>query len=196
MSWFKRLATAVRTDAHGAVDISGDETTLLKSHVRDAEEAVQRKRIAYAQLAAESARLCSERTRARADCERFDRDAKLALNGERRDLARYALRLLLRRQRVVDTVDRRVAQVAKEQKELEIVLARQQAALEELRARVQTYLSEWEADHFADGAEPITDEQVELELMRRTDGRDSEEAVAAPISRDEPAIPDLVAGEA
>jgi phage shock protein A len=155
------------TDAHGAVDVPGDQTTLLKVHVRDAEEAVQRKRVGYAQLAAESTRLSSERTRARADCERFERDVKLALNGERRDLARYALRLLLRRQRVIDTVDRRLAQVTREQKELEIVLARQQAALEELRGRVQAYLSDWEADHFAATAEPVTDEQVELELLRR-----------------------------
>ena len=108
MTWFKRLATAVRTDAHGAVDVSGDETTLLKVHVRDAEEAVQRKRLAYAQLAAESTRLSAERTRACADCERFERDASLALSGDRRDLARYAVRLLLRRQRMLDTVDRRL----------------------------------------------------------------------------------------
>jgi phage shock protein A len=167
MCWFKRLATAVRTDAESAVGVSGDETTLLKVHVRDAEEAVQRKRVAYAELAAESTRLGAERARARADCERFERDASLALNGERRDLARYALRLLLRRQQVVDSVDRRLAQVAKEQRELEIVLARQQAALEELRGRVQGYLSDWEADHFAATAEPVTDEQVELELLRR-----------------------------
>jgi phage shock protein A len=169
---------------------------MLKQHVRGAEEAVQRRRTAFVELAAEASRLTAERTRARADCERLERDVDLALNGGRKDLARYALRLLLRRRQVDDNIERRLSQVAKEQKELEIVLARQQAALEELRARVQTYLSEWEADHFADGAEPITDEHVELELMRRTDGRDSEEAVAAPISRDEPAIPDLVAGEA
>jgi len=167
MTWFKRLATAVRTDAHGAVDVSGDETTLLKVHVRDAEEAVQRKRLAYAQLAAESTRLSAERTRACADCERFERDASLALSGDRRDLARYAVRLLLRRQRMLDTVDRRLGQVAREQKELEIVLARQQAALEELRTRVQAYLSDCEAEHFAAAAEPVTDEQVELELLRR-----------------------------
>ena len=173
MAWFKRLASCLPTSAQGAVDVSGDETTLIKVHVRDAEEAVQRKRVLYAQLAAESTRLSSERTRARADCERFERDVDLALNGERRDLARYALKLLLRRQRVIDTVDRRLAQVIKEQKELEIVLARQQAALEELRGRVQAYLSDWEADHFAAAAEPVTDEQVELELLRRLKGRDS-----------------------
>jgi phage shock protein A len=176
VTWFERLSGSVRTEANGAVDIAGDQTTLLKVHVRDAEEAVQRKRVAYAQLAAEAARLCAEHARARADCERFERDADLALSGERRDLARYALRLFLRRQRVVDNVDRRLAQVTREQKELEIVLARQQAALEELRGRVQAYLSDWEADHFAATAEPVTDEQVELELLRRTKNEEKRES--------------------
>jgi phage shock protein A len=176
MSWFKSLLIAVKTDAEGAVDVSGDETTLLKVHVRDAEEAVQRKRLAYAQLAAESTRLCSERTRAQADCERFERDASLALCGDRRDLARYALRLLMRRQRVIDTIDRRLGQVTREQKDLELVLARQQAALEELRTRVQAYLSDWEAEHFAATAEPVTDEQVELELLRRVKHLDERES--------------------
>jgi phage shock protein A len=193
MAWFERFASSLRSDAHRVVDVRGRETTMLKEHVRGAEAAVQRRRAAFVELAAEAARLTAERARARVDCERLERDVDLALSGGRKDLARYALRLLLRRRQVDDNVERRLTQVAKEQKELEIGLARQHAALEELRARVQTYLAEWEADHFAEGAEPITDEQVELELMRRTDERDS---AAAPVLQDERAIPDLVPGEA
>jgi len=186
MAWFKRLATSLRTDASGVVDVLGDQTTMLTEHMRYAEEAVQSRRTAYALLAAESFRLSSERARAWDDCERLERDLELALNGERRDLARYALRLLLRRQRVVETVERRLLQVGKEQKGLEVVLARQQAALEELRARVQAYLTDREADRLAAAAEPVTDDELELELLRRLKLRDAAGAKDAPrVVRDE-----------
>jgi phage shock protein A len=150
-----------------------DETTILKEHVRNAEEAVQRKRAAFAELAAEASRLGAERDRAQADVERFEHDAELALNGNRRDLARYALKLLLPRKRAIDGIERRLVQVNKEQKEVELVLARQQGALDELRARVQAYLSDHEALRFASDAGAVTDEQIDLELLRRLKRRES-----------------------
>ena len=171
MTWFERLGSSLRTEARSAVDVRGDETTLLREHVRAAEEAVQRKRAAFAELAAEAARLSAEREHARADCERFDHDTELALDGEREDLARYALGLLLRRQRVMGGVERRLAQVDKERKELEVVLARQQAALAELRRRTQAFVSSYEAARFGAAVEPVTDQEVELALLHRLQAR-------------------------
>jgi phage shock protein A len=197
MPWLERFACSLRSDAHAVVDARGQETTMLKDHVRSAEEAVQRKRAAFVDLAAEATRLTAERTRARVDCERFEGDVDLALNGGRKDLARHALRLLLRRRQVDANVERRLALVSRAQKDLEIVLARQQAALQELRARVQIYLSDWEADHFAAGGEPVTEEQIDLELLRRKAGPDpANVAGVTPVPQNAQGIPDLVPGDA
>jgi phage shock protein A len=171
MSFFERFRTTLRADANGLIDAFEEPTLMLKQYLRDAELAVQKKQAQLGQLEAEAKRLGAERERAAQDLARFERDAELALAREREDLARYALKLLLPKKRLIERIEGRLAALAGERRALEERISAQKVALEELRGRVQTYVTDNEIGSFEAGVEPVTDEQIEIELLRRKSER-------------------------
>jgi phage shock protein A len=182
MSFFERFRTTLRADANGLIDAIEEPTLMLKQHLRDAELAVQHKQSQLTQLEAEAKRLGTERQRTEADRARLERDAELALAKDREDLARYALRLLLPKLRLTERIDARLVAISEERQALQTKLEAQAVALEELRGRVQAYIAGSEAGSFESGLEPVTDEQIEIELLRRkaAKGTTSERAAAEP----------------
>lgn len=174
MSFFKRIKTSLSADAHGLVDAIEDEALLLKQHLRDAESEVLRKRARARELEAEHKRLGIERERALLEKTRAGHDVDLAIEQGRDDLSRYALKQMLTQKNLIERIDAQLARASDELKELEPVLSTQQIALEELRARVQAFLSARESGHVQAALTPVTEEQVELELLRRK--RDAESA--------------------
>jgi phage shock protein A len=167
MSIFERIRNSLRADAHGIVDALEDEVLLLKQCLRDAEAEVARKRARLLGLEADWKRLGAERERAQKEVERAEHDTELAIREQREDLARYALRQVITQRNLSERIAARMVQTAEEQKELGGVLATQQVALEELRASVQAFLSQRERDGVEARVVPVTDEQIELELIRR-----------------------------
>lgn len=176
MNFFERLSLTFRADANGIVDALEEPELLLKQHLRDAETAVYKKQAALAALDAEAKRLDAERERTEADRARFDRDAALALRGEREDLARYALKLLLPKARLLERIDGRMKTIRDERQGLARKLEEQRILLDELRARVQAFLIDRESSALEGGGslEPVTEEQVEIELLRRKDSQKPE----------------------
>jgi phage shock protein A len=187
MSFFERFRTTLRADANGLIDAFEEPRLMLKQYLRDAELAVQKKEFQLEQLEAEAKRLNAERELAAQSLERFERDAELALGREREDLARYALKLLLSKKRLLERLDARLAAIAGERQALEEKVNTQKVALEELRSRVQTYVSDSESGSFEASVEPVTDEQIELELLRRKSAGRADEARASTEERHEKA---------
>jgi phage shock protein A len=167
MSFFDRFKTTLRADANGLIDAIEEPSLMLKQHLRDAELAVHQKRAQLSQLEAEAKRLGADRQRAEADRARLDRDAELALSKDREDLARYALGLLLPKLRLTERIDARLAAIKEESRELATKLEAQTHELEELRARVQAFIANAETGSPNTGYEPVTEEQIEIELLRR-----------------------------
>jgi phage shock protein A len=167
MSFFQRIKTSLSADAHGLVDAIEDEALLLKQHLRDAENEVLRKRARIRELEVEQKRLGSERERAKTQQEKALLDVDLAVEQGRDDLSRYALKQLLTQKNLLERIDSRLAQIADDVKELDARLGTQQIALEELRAKVQAFLIDRESRHVEAQVMPVSEEQIELELLRR-----------------------------
>ncbi|HET9934605.1 MAG TPA: hypothetical protein VFQ35_28065, partial [Polyangiaceae bacterium] len=144
---------------------------------------VQRKRARLVQLEADWKRFGAERERAQKEVDRVERDVSLALAKDREDLARYALKQALTQKNLVERIGARMAESAEEQRELGLALQSQQVTLEELRARVQAFLSQRESGCLEVRVLPVTDEQIELELMRRK-AQPAARAEDAPEARD------------
>jgi phage shock protein A len=170
MPLFDRLRTSLRADAHGVIDALEDRALLLKQHLRDAELEVQRKRARAVELAAEQARLAEEATRVQREQERQDQDADLALSEGRDELARKALARALPLAQLTRRIRERSEHNQREQRALESVLATQESELVALRTRVEAFLAA-QASARADGPSfvpaPVSDDQVEIELLRR-----------------------------
>ena len=113
-----RVSRLVAADAHGLVESLEDRTLLIKQHLREAELALQHKRAREDALADEERRLEEDQRRLERALEAAEADAALALSEGRDDLARFAIRQLLPRQRDRQALADRAAEIAEERARL------------------------------------------------------------------------------
>jgi phage shock protein A len=166
----RRLTRLIQADAHGILESLEDRALLLKQHLREADLELQRKRARLATLDEEEQRLRDDARRLDEAIRRLDEDTRLALAGGREDLARFAIRKLLPRRSESAALQGRSEEIRSERESLAPMLAAQEAEYEELRGRVRQQLA---SEARGAGAETCSewraaDEEVELELLRRT----------------------------
>ncbi len=174
---FDRIALLVKADAHGVVESLEERSLLLKQCVREAEIELNRKRARLEVVRDELKRLRESFTAAEAELRSLDDDVSLALGGGKEELARFAARRLLERQRVVQTLRTQMAERAEEERVLAERVEVQQAQFESLRTRVRSELARQSESPESDNvvcAPLVADEEVELELLRRRQARAEE----------------------
>ncbi len=177
-----RLTTLFKADAHGALDAVEDRSLVLRQHLRDAGAELDRKRCRLEALGAEEKDLAAEAERMGGEIETLERDITLALDGDQEELARYAIKKLLPRRQGAGEIDRRRAALGEERVLLAAELAEQETEYENLERRVRGYLARAEREpgatvpwtDLAGSGHPVTDEDVELELLRRRSGTPAE----------------------
>jgi phage shock protein A len=170
---FDRITTLVRADAHGVVESLEERSLLLKQYLREAELELNRKRAQIETLREEEKRLREVLAQREEESRALDEDVALALAEEKEDLARFAIRRLLPRREEAKAAGARLEQLATEGQALAARLAEQERQFETLRTRVRTELArEPSLDEPRTWlAEPVvTEEEVELELIRRRRG--------------------------
>ncbi len=173
MSLFTRLTTLAKADAHGVVDALEDKALVLRQHLRAAGTELERKTCRVKALAAEDLDLRREAERYRERIGVLETDIELALGGGKEELARYAITKLLPLRRGVQRIESRLEELSQEQTDLEGRLSEQQAEYELLEQRVRGYLARQTdegrgAAAFTDLI--VTEEDVEIELLRRRKG--------------------------
>jgi phage shock protein A len=177
MRLFDRLTTLVKADAHGVVDALEERSLLLRQHVREAELELLQKRARVEALAEEEVRLRDERERCSRRMAALDEDIALALDGDKEDLARFAIRRMIPDRRAISAIDARIGEVAETRQKIAERLELQEQQFEALRQRARLHLQEAarDAGDLRDVTEPaVADEEVELELLRRRQQRAGE----------------------
>lgn len=179
MAFFERLAVLLRADAHGMVDALEDDRLLLRQHLRDAEAALASKKARLEALNAEARDLdrSAERLGQRRDA--LESDVHLAMEQQRDDLARFAIQQLLPIRDQLAALAELDRHLNRQITDLGAVVNEQEDQLEDLRIRVRSAvdrdshgddLSPHAAGGFRSAGRRITDEDVELELLRRRSG--------------------------
>lgn len=167
MSLLNRMAHLLKADAHGVVDSLEDRRLVLRQALREAEGELDRKKARRAALGDETRRLDEERERLDKACERLDADVELALDGDEKELARFSARKLLELRGEAESTETRLAQVAKDSEELDLLLVRQEAELSSLKNRVRSAFDQQRRGEGEETGSRIADAEVELELLRR-----------------------------
>lgn len=177
MSFFERLSHLVKSDAHGVVDALEDRALVLRQHLREASAEVARKQAHLESLIQEDEDLVLEDGQLEARCAQLDRDIELALERDEDKLARFAVKKLLPLRQARQQIDQRRQRLAKERGDLTQRLSEQQVQLDELDRRVRGYLARLERGETGttSGIEwTVAEEEVELELLRRSRGTASQ----------------------
>ena len=166
---FDRIATMLKADAHGVIESLEERSLLLKQCVREAEIELNRKRARLEVVRDEVKRLREALACTEDETRSLNEDVALALAGGKEELARFAARRLLARQRAVDALQAQLAERVDEEAALTERVQAQQAQFESLRTRVRAELAR-RSEAYEPGwtHEPaVADEEVELELLRR-----------------------------
>lgn len=176
MRVFERIGRIVRADAHGMMDQLEERSLVMRQHLREAEGEVARKRARLEALDEERRQLREEGQRLEAVVASLDEDVSLAMDGDDPELTRFAVRRLLPRRDALRELLARAARLDARRARLVERLEAQEAQLAELRPRVRAHLERPEQASSCAGLDPIvSDEEVELELLRRRVG-------AAPVA--------------
>ena len=178
MGLLTRVTTMLKADAHGVVDTVEDRTLLIKQHLREAESALAEKRARLGALGAEEKDCREAVKRLTVEIKRLEEDVTLALDGDKDELARFALKKLLGLRRRAEQLDQRGKHLREQREELEKQVAQQEVELTELKTNVKIYLARTHAGEEDMGfVEPVVeDEEIEIELLRRQRERLGKEA--------------------
>ena len=186
MKFLDRALRLVRADAHGVMDQLEERSLLLKQHLREAEVEITRKRVRVEALEEEERQVGQEAIRLERQLAGLDEDIELALAGDKEDLARFAVKRLLPVRDSLRVLRERGEEIREERVQLSERLDAQEEQFEELRqevaARLVTARREKAAREARDGCSAladadstlagsrvagVSDEEVELELLRR-----------------------------
>lgn len=170
MRFFDRLTRLVKSDAHGILDQLEERSLLLKQRLRDAEIELSHKRARVEALEDEQRRMREEVERLESRESALDEDVALALAGGKEELARFAVARLLPLRGTRRELQARIAEVADSRERLGEKIAEQEEEFEELRSRVQARLAELHHERTVElvPERRVADEEIELELLRRT----------------------------
>jgi phage shock protein A len=174
MRVFERIGRIVRADAHGMMDHLEERSLSLKQHLREAEFEVAQKRGKLEAIDEERRRHAEDGRRLEARVAALDEDVELALGGDDPELARFAVRRLLPKREALKALFARVAQLDEHRNRLMAQLEGQEAQLAELRPRIKAALALPDPEparrpiEFV-GDAPVSDEEIDLELLRRRD---------------------------
>jgi phage shock protein A len=171
---FDRITTLLKADAHGVIESLEERSLLLKQCVREAEIELNRKRARLEVVREEGKHLREALAGAKGEIRSLDEDVTLALGGGKEELARFAARRLLERQRAAQALQVQLAERDAEERTLAERVEVQQVQFENLRTRVRVELARG-----SEASEPgtwvcepaVADEEVELELLRRRQTR-------------------------
>jgi phage shock protein A len=179
MRLFDRITTLIKADAHGVIESIEDRRLLAKQLLRDAKLALDSKRARIAQLQGEQQRLALETKRLAAVMARVDQDVALAMQSGDDELSRSAIRKLLPLREADRRLHARMVVLREEESRSAERLAVQERDFEILKARVHAELAIPSSSAGDESCERplITEDDVELELLRR---RQSTDASASP----------------
>jgi phage shock protein A len=173
MAIMSRIVRIFRADIHGVMDQLEDQGLLLKQYLREMAEELTIKEAGLTDLRAARTQFGRDRERLSREIEQLEDDVTAAVTRDKDDIAR----MLIRKQKSLtasrNEIDRQLENLDEEIREGSETVESQGLAYEELKAKAvdfmhRTQKRDWyEASALAGvGASP-SDEEVELELIRR-----------------------------
>lgn len=174
MTRFVRLCKA---DIHGVMDQMEDKGLLLKQHLRDMREELDKKEVRLAGMLASREEAQRERENRSREYETLEQDLALAISGEKDDIARMLIRKLKPLAHHRDALDRHIQALDTDIARFRTALEEQRLLYEQLQLKASEHLrraerQQWKEamaesiPHCCLGAEPA-EAEIELELMRR-----------------------------
>lgn len=160
---------------HGVMEQLEDKSLLLKQYLREMETSLQQKHSHAAQLRRTCEQISNDLTVRAKEREKVEKDIELAIRKEKDEIARKLIRKRITLQTDGERLQAQLQQLQEESDRLSGVIDEQQRQYEQLKVKATAYCQQAELRTFESNsqawAEPlgsslISDDEVELELLR------------------------------
>jgi phage shock protein A len=177
MGIMTRLVRLCKADIHGVMDQMEDKGLLLKQHLRDMREELDKKESRLAGMLASREETQRERETRSREHEALERDLALAIAQEKDDIARTLIRKVKSLVHHGDELDRHIQALDTDISRYRAALEEQRRLYEQFQLKASEHLRRSERQQWKEamretlplcclGAEPA-EAEVELELLRR-----------------------------
>jgi phage shock protein A len=175
MTILSRMLRLCKADLHGVMDQIEDKGLLLKQYQREMESALRQKQARHSRLNEACRQIQRDLSLQQSEGEKLEKELDLAVRMEKDNIAR----MLIRKRRTLHTcrerLQRHLQGLEVEQANLAELLAQQQLQYQELKVKAAEFCREAERRPFSNaaemmaepGASPLTEEEIELELLQR-----------------------------
>ena len=176
MAIIARIVKIFKADIHGVMDRLEDRRLLLKQHLRDMEEVLHHKEAKIRKMTTDRNQKQKDLADYRQQWEALDHDLTVALRKNKDDIARMLIRKMKPLENMSEELTRHLDALNEEMIQFKNHLKQQRLRYEQLKYRTTEYLrrtqmQQWEKDLVdpvsADGCGAPTDEEIELELLKR-----------------------------
>lgn len=176
MAIMTRLLRLWKADMHGVMDQLEDKALLLKQCLREMENSLRQKQARLEQLRRNLEQLANHQVQRVQEQERLDADIALALRKEKDEIARLLIRKRMLLAATGANLEGQRRHLEEESQRLAQTVAEQQGQYEQLKIKAAAHCRQAEQRAMDEpislwsesaGPPPVTEEEVELELMRR-----------------------------
>ena len=176
MGLLSRFTRLCKADIHGVMDQLEDKQLVLRQCLREMEEVLERKRGRLDALKDSLERYHQEKTQLKSDREKIEEDLHAAIHNEKDDIARLVIKKLKILEGHIKAMELNAAAVEKEVTVLAQNIEIQKHQYSELKLRSKTYANQKMHAYVEkpasflwpnSGWTTISEEEIELELMRR-----------------------------
>jgi phage shock protein A len=176
MAIMTRLLRLWKADMHGIMDQLEDKALLLKQCLREMESSLRQKQAHLEQLQKNAEQLGSDQANRVQEQERLETDIALAVRKEKDEIARMLIRKRMLLETTYAGLERQRRHLGEAAQRLAQTIAEQQGQFEQLKIKAAAFCRQAEHQVVEDlaslwtepvGPAPATEEEVELELLRR-----------------------------
>jgi len=180
MAILARIVKIFEADIHGVMDQLEDRELLLKQHLRDMEEALNRKQARLRKMKASHNQGQKDLAGYKQQWEALDHDLTVAVRKNKDDIARMLIRKMKPLENLSGELARHLKALDEEMIQFKNHLQQQRLRYEQLKNRTAEYLhktqmQQWEKNVIDpvsdDGYGVLSDQEIELELLKRKDAR-------------------------
>jgi len=178
MAILARIVKIFKADLHGVMDQLEDQGLLLKQHLRDMAEALDRKETKLRKMTASHNQGLKDLAKYKQQWEALDHDLIVAVRKNKDDIARTLIRKMKPLENLSDELTRHLNALDEEMIQFDNHLQQQRLRYEQLKNRAAEYrhktrMQRWQKEVI----DPVSDngygesmeQEVELELLKRKD---------------------------
>ena len=178
MAILARIVKIFKADIHGVIDQLEDRELLLKQHLRDMEEALNRKQARLRKMTASHNQGQKDLAGYKQQWEALDHDLTVAVRKNKDDIARILIRKMKPLENLSGELARHLKALDEEMIQFKNHLQQQRLRYEQLKNRTTEYLHKTQMQQWKknvidpvsdDGYGELSDQEIELELLKRKD---------------------------